>query len=116
MVTNPPPPTAVNLETIAVDTTGRYLESEQPKSRVKRCIAVIYPFPWWAFFIGYFLAFASVVSTTYVMVEMAGTLGEEKTAEWLASMAISLAQSIFVVQPIKVRFLAFYPVFTCPML
>lgn len=76
---------------------------------------MIYPFPWWASYIGYFLAFASVVSTTYVMVEMAGTLGEEKTAEWLASMAISLVQSIFVVQPIKVRCHAFYAVCTCPM-
>ncbi|XP_075692924.1 polycystin-1-like protein 2 [Rhinoderma darwinii] len=58
--------------------------------------------PWWFLFIGWSILISiSVVSTYFAM--MYGFLyGKESSIRWIVSMALSLFQSIFILQPLKV--------------
>ncbi|XP_044126908.1 polycystic kidney disease protein 1-like 2 [Bufo gargarizans] len=58
--------------------------------------------PWWFLFIGWSLLVSiSVVSTYFAM--MYGFLyGKNSSIRWIISMALSLFQSIFILQPLKV--------------
>lgn len=67
----------------------------------------IFPLPWWTYIIGYILSLISVGVCFYLIVEFGGVLGEQKTGEWLASITISLLQSIVLIQPIKVSLYKF---------
>lgn len=58
--------------------------------------------PWWFLFIGWSLLISiSVVSTYFTM--MYGFLyGKQSSIRWIVSMTLSLFQSIFILQPLKV--------------
>ncbi|XP_056381859.1 polycystic kidney disease protein 1-like 2 [Hyla sarda] len=58
--------------------------------------------PWWFLFIGWTLLISiSIVSTYFTM--MYGFLyGKESSIRWIISMTLSLFQSIFILQPLKV--------------
>ena len=53
-------------------------------------------------FVGYFLSAAVVIVAFWATVEIAGGFGPEKSAEWMASFCVSIVESIFMSQPIKV--------------
>ena len=53
-------------------------------------------------FVGYFLSAAVVGVAFWATVEIAGGFGPEKSAEWMASFCVSIVESIFMSQPIKV--------------
>uniref|UniRef100_A0A1I8HXD5 PLAT domain-containing protein n=1 Tax=Macrostomum lignano TaxID=282301 RepID=A0A1I8HXD5_9PLAT len=85
-------PDAVSQSNLRADTTGEHKKGVM--SALKSVWSKIFPLPWWSYYIGYGLSFATVAVCTYLMVEFANVLGEAKTAEWLASMAVTLLQSI----------------------
>ena len=58
--------------------------------------------PWWSIYVAYFLSFASVGTAFYMTVEVAGVFGPKKSREWLFSFCISIFESIFFSQPLKV--------------
>ena len=59
-------------------------------------------FPWWSIYIGYFLAFCFCGVAFWCTVEVAGVFGLAKAKRWLSSFCISIVESIFLSQPIKV--------------
>ncbi|PAA49911.1 hypothetical protein BOX15_Mlig004656g1 [Macrostomum lignano] len=75
-------------------------------TRLRPYIRRFWPLPWWTHYVGYCLAVVWIGVCTYLMVEFGGVLGEEKTAEWLAAMFVTLFQSIILVQPVKILVLA----------
>ena len=58
--------------------------------------------PWWFIYIGYSLALCVVGISFYMTVGVAGQFGPEKSKEWLFSFCVSVVESIFISQPIKV--------------
>ncbi len=58
--------------------------------------------PWWCVYVGYALALCVVGVAFFITVEVAGVFGAEKSARWLTSFCISIIESIFLSQPIKV--------------
>ncbi|XP_071814843.1 polycystin family receptor for egg jelly-like isoform X3 [Apostichopus japonicus] len=64
--------------------------------------------PWYFVYLGWVLVVLSVAVSFWLTIEVAGQFGREKSMEWLLSIGISLAQDIFLAQPIKVLLLALF--------
>ena len=60
--------------------------------------------PWGCCVFAWLLVVASVGVAFWLTIEVAGQFGKDKSIEWLMSMCFSLAQDIFLNQPIKVFF------------
>ena len=75
-------------------------EPEETKKEKKK--KKPFQLPFWCIYIAYFLALCIVAVALWVTVEIAGVFGPDKARQWLASFFLSLAQSIFVVEPFKV--------------
>lgn len=60
-------------------------------------------FPWWFIFFAYALCFVTVITSGYFTVEFGGVFGAEKSEQWLSSFFVSLFESVFFTQPLKVR-------------
>ncbi|XP_068117818.1 polycystin-1-like protein 2 isoform X2 [Hyperolius riggenbachi] len=58
--------------------------------------------PWWFLFVGWFLLIAISVVSTYFSMMYGFLYGRESSIRWIISMALSLFQSIFILQPLKV--------------
>ena len=52
---------------------------------------------------GYGLALCTCGIAFWMTVEVAGQFGAKKSKEWLVSFCISVVQSIFLAEPLKVR-------------
>ncbi|KAK6477155.1 polycystic kidney disease protein 1-like 2 isoform X1 [Huso huso] len=64
--------------------------------------------PWWFVFIGWFMLLSiSVISTFFTML-YGLKYGKESSIKWVLSMGLSLFQSIFILQPLKVVGLAIF--------
>ncbi|MGH0126740.1 UNVERIFIED_CONTAM: hypothetical protein FKN15_033494 [Acipenser sinensis] len=64
--------------------------------------------PWWFVFIGWFMLVSiSVISTFFTML-YGFKYGKESSIKWVLSMGLSLFQSIFILQPLKVLGLAIF--------
>uniref|UniRef100_A0A1I8FY15 PLAT domain-containing protein n=1 Tax=Macrostomum lignano TaxID=282301 RepID=A0A1I8FY15_9PLAT len=87
------------------EAAGKSLKSKV-LARIRPAVRRVWPLPWWSYIIGYILSFLSVAACTYLMVEFGGVLGEAKTSEWLASMLVTLLQSIVLIQPVKIVVIA----------
>ena len=61
-----------------------------------------YSLPWWCMHVGYGFALCVAGVSFWVTVEVAGVFGKDKAARWLKSFAISIAESVFLSQPMKV--------------
>lgn len=59
--------------------------------------------PWWFVFVGWFLLVSISVVSTYFTLMYGFAYGREKSIQWVISLAMSLFQSIFILQPLKVR-------------
>ena len=59
--------------------------------------------PWWFVYVGYGLALCTCGIAFWMTVEVAGQFGAKKSKEWLVSFCISVVQSIFLAEPLKVR-------------
>ncbi|CAH1779439.1 unnamed protein product [Owenia fusiformis] len=67
------------------------------KSRKKR-----FRFPWWFIYIGWVLVILTTLSTGFFIMLYSMSYGSKRTVEWLCSIAVSITQSVFLEQPIKV--------------
>lgn len=58
--------------------------------------------PWWCVFLGWFLLLSLSAVSTYFTLLYGFQYGREKSIKWVMSLGLSLFQSIFILQPLKV--------------
>ncbi|XP_041446114.1 polycystic kidney disease protein 1-like 2 [Xenopus laevis] len=58
--------------------------------------------PWWFLFIGWSLLFSISAVSTYFTMMYGFQYGRQSSIRWIVSMVLSLFQSIFILQPLKV--------------
>ncbi|XP_074481986.1 polycystin-1-like protein 2 [Sebastes fasciatus] len=58
--------------------------------------------PWWCVFLGWFLLLSISVLSTYFTLIYGFTYGKDGSIKWVMSLGLSLFQSIFILQPLKV--------------
>ena len=59
--------------------------------------------PHWCIYIAYVLVFLAVASSAFFTVLYAFQWGRTKSEEWLVTFFLSFSESVFVMQPVKVR-------------
>nr|XP_040021045.1 polycystic kidney disease protein 1-like 2 [Gasterosteus aculeatus aculeatus] len=64
--------------------------------------------PWWCVILGWFLLLSISGISTYFTLLYGFTYGKVKSTKWVISLGLSLFQSIFVLQPLKVIGLAVF--------
>ncbi|XP_052457159.1 polycystic kidney disease protein 1-like 2 [Carassius gibelio] len=64
--------------------------------------------PWWFLFIGWFLLFALSGLSTFFTLLYGFQYGRESSIQWVVTLTLSLVQSIFILQPLKVIFVAIF--------
>ena len=68
--------------------------------------------PWFCTYLAWFLCLASIFVSAFFIWAYGVSLGNDKTYRWLTSFFVTLVSSFFVVEPIKIIFLAlFYQIF-----
>lgn len=58
--------------------------------------------PWWCVFLGWFLLLSISGVSTFFTLLYGFEYGREKSTKWVMSLGLSLFQSIFILQPLKV--------------
>ncbi|XP_030269688.1 polycystic kidney disease protein 1-like 2 [Sparus aurata] len=58
--------------------------------------------PWWCVFLGWFLLLSISGISTYFTLLYGFEYGKQKSIKWVMSLGLSLFQSIFILQPLKV--------------
>lgn len=58
--------------------------------------------PWWCVFLGWFLLLSISGVSTFFTLLYGFEYGKEKSIKWVMSLGLSLFQSIFILQPLKV--------------
>ncbi|XP_069385333.1 polycystin-1-like protein 2 [Paralichthys olivaceus] len=58
--------------------------------------------PWWCVFLGWFLLLSISAVSTYFTLLYGFQYGKDKSIKWVMSLGLSLFQSIFILQPLKV--------------
>ncbi|XP_063044771.1 polycystin-1-like protein 2 [Engraulis encrasicolus] len=64
--------------------------------------------PWWFVFVGWFLLFSISGISTFFTLLYGFVYGKEMSIQWVISLGLSLFQSIFVLQPLKVVAVAIF--------
>ncbi|KAK7169721.1 hypothetical protein R3I94_000075 [Phoxinus phoxinus] len=64
--------------------------------------------PWWFLFIGWFLLFTMSGLSTFFTLLYGFKYGRESSIQWVITLTLSLVQSIFILQPLKVIFVAIF--------
>ncbi|XP_050972082.1 polycystic kidney disease protein 1-like 2 [Labeo rohita] len=64
--------------------------------------------PWWFLFIGWVLLFAMSGISTFFTLLYGFQYGRESSIQWVITLTLSLVQSIFILQPLKVIFVAIF--------
>ena len=65
--------------------------------------------PWFCTYLAWFLCLASIFVSAFFIWAYGVSLGNDKTYRWLTSFFVTLVSSFFVVEPIKIIFLALSP-------
>ncbi|KAJ3594292.1 hypothetical protein NHX12_006623 [Muraenolepis orangiensis] len=73
-----------------------------PASRNKKKVSAGLSLPWWSVFIAWFLLLSISVISTFFTLLYGLKYGKEKSIQWVISLGLSLFQSIFILQPLKV--------------
>ncbi|XP_028999726.1 polycystic kidney disease protein 1-like 2 [Betta splendens] len=73
-----------------------------PVKRTKRKMTGGFWLPWWFAFVGWFLLLSISGVSTYFTLLYSFQYGKDKSIKWVLSLGLSLFQSIFVLQPLKV--------------
>ena len=63
------------------------------------------PLPHWLIYIAYLLCFLTSVASAFFVILYGFQFGKMKSDQWVVSMLVSFAQSIFILQPLKVSIL-----------
>lgn len=66
--------------------------------------------PWWCVFLGWFLLLSISVLSTYFTLIYGFTYGKDGSIKWVMSLGLSLFQSIFILQPLKVGTFKLYQI------
>ena len=61
-------------------------------------------FPWWCIYLAYGLSFLLVILSIFFIIARGIEFGDLKTQKWLTSILTGFFSSIFLTQPMKVRF------------
>ncbi|XP_051501299.1 polycystic kidney disease protein 1-like 2 [Myxocyprinus asiaticus] len=64
--------------------------------------------PWWFLFVGWFLLFAMSGISTFFTLLYGFQYGRDLSIQWVITLTLSLVQSIFILQPLKVIFVAIF--------
>ncbi|XP_067304283.1 polycystin-1-like protein 2 [Pseudorasbora parva] len=64
--------------------------------------------PWWFLFIGWTLLFTISGISTFFTLFYGFQYGRESSIQWVVTLTLSLVQSIFIMQPLKVIFVAIF--------
>lgn len=64
--------------------------------------------PWWCVFLGWFLLVSISIVSTFFTLLYGFEYGKDKSTKWVMSLGLSLFQSIFILQPLKVVGLAVF--------
>ncbi|KTG42033.1 hypothetical protein cypCar_00021756 [Cyprinus carpio] len=64
--------------------------------------------PWWFLFIGWLLLFVISGISTFFTLFYGFQYGRESSIQWVITLTLSLVQSIFILQPLKVIFVAIF--------
>ncbi|XP_015239735.1 PREDICTED: polycystic kidney disease protein 1-like 3 [Cyprinodon variegatus] len=70
--------------------------------RKKKKATAGFKLPWWCVFIGWFLLISISGISTYFTLLYGFQYGKEKSIKWVMSLGLSLFESIFILQPLKV--------------
>ncbi|XP_008291325.1 polycystic kidney disease protein 1-like 2 [Stegastes partitus] len=79
-----------------------HLASCPPPVKKKKTRSVGCWLPWWCVFLGWFLLLSISGISTYFTLLYGFQYGREKSIKWVMSLGLSLFQSIFILQPLKV--------------
>lgn len=77
--------------------------SPTPVKRTKKKVTGGFWLPWWFVFVGWFLLLSISAVSTYFTLLYSFQYGKDKSIKWVLSLGLSLFQSIFVLQPLKVK-------------
>lgn len=73
-----------------------------PVKVVKKKRTPTFSLPWWCVFIGWFLLLSISGISTFFTLFYGLEYGKEKSIKWVISLGLSLFESIFILQPLKV--------------
>ncbi|XP_036065860.1 polycystic kidney disease protein 1-like 2 isoform X2 [Oryzias melastigma] len=73
-----------------------------PPVRKKKKESTGFRLPWWCVFIGWFLLLSISAISTYFTLLYGFQYGREKSIKWVMTLGLSLFESIFILQPLKV--------------
>ncbi|XP_017296730.1 polycystic kidney disease protein 1-like 2 [Kryptolebias marmoratus] len=79
-----------------------HLANCPPPVRKKKKASAGFRLPWWFVFIGWFLLLSISGISTYFTLLYGFQYGKEKSIKWVISLGLSLFESIFILQPLKV--------------
>ncbi|XP_040889158.1 polycystic kidney disease protein 1-like 2 [Toxotes jaculatrix] len=79
-----------------------HLASCPPPVRMKKKQSGGCWLPWWCVFLGWFLLLSISGVSTFFTLLYGFQYGKEKSIKWVMSLGLSLFQSIFILQPLKV--------------
>ncbi|XP_062613252.1 location of vulva defective 1-like [Saccostrea cucullata] len=63
-------------------------------------------FPRWVYFVAWIFVLLAIVASSFFLILYSMEWGKAKSEEWLSSFVISFLESLFVVDPVKVIFIA----------
>ena len=67
--------------------------------------ASVAQWPHWCVYVAWILTWLAVITSGFFTIMYSFEWGRDKANSWLTSMMLSFGQSVFVVQPLKVRLL-----------
>lgn len=83
--------------------TCSFADSRDGDGNQKKRVCCHGGLPWWFIFVGWLLVIATSFVSGYFTMLYGLKFGKERSISWLISMNVSFFQSIFVIQPLKVR-------------
>lgn len=69
--------------------------------------------PWWCKIVAYVISWLFMITAIVVILVKGLEFGDEKVSNWIASMCISIATSIFLTQPLQVVLVSLFLVLLC---
>ncbi|CAG5857105.1 unnamed protein product [Menidia menidia] len=94
---------ALSLTNLLVRKAEMVFSSHLPAPvRKKKKTPVGCRLPWWCVFVGWFLLLSISGISTYFTLLYGFQYGREKSIKWVMSLGLSLFESIFILQPLKV--------------
>lgn len=87
-----------SLETAKLTSSGSLEESRDSKKCCQRGL------PWWFVFVGWTLVIATSGVSGYFTMMYGLTYGKDRSISWLISMLVSFFESLFITQPLKVKY------------